>query len=180
LRKYAWLFVVFLLFLTYYLSSIPGLRVIPVLRQFNILLNRIDLSLSQLAQEIAVRLPEELAPAKTLTRDFMAYAGENPVVIEFILRKIAHVGLFFVITMAFFLLLRYYLKQPWAAVSVSFTAAAVVAVLDEYHQSFVPGRTGSPVDVLINLVGVVLALCLIVLSYFLASTHIKEKEDRQR
>ncbi|MCX7688988.1 MAG: VanZ family protein [Fimbriimonadales bacterium] len=35
------------------------------------------------------------------------------------------------------------------------------AVLDEFHQSFVPGRTGTPVDVMIDGVGIALAAWLI-------------------
>ncbi|MGQ9656750.1 MAG: VanZ family protein [Fimbriimonadales bacterium] len=36
------------------------------------------------------------------------------------------------------------------------------AVLDEIHQAFVPGRTGTPVDVLIDAVGIALATWLII------------------
>ncbi|MFN7162218.1 MAG: VanZ family protein, partial [Fimbriimonadales bacterium] len=35
------------------------------------------------------------------------------------------------------------------------------AVIDEIHQAFVPGRTGTPVDVLIDAVGIALAAWLI-------------------
>ncbi|MFN3690343.1 MAG: VanZ family protein [Fimbriimonadales bacterium] len=35
------------------------------------------------------------------------------------------------------------------------------AILDEIHQAFVPGRTGTPVDVLIDAVGIALAAWLI-------------------
>lgn len=35
------------------------------------------------------------------------------------------------------------------------------AVLDEIHQAFVPGRTGTPVDVMIDAVGIALAAWLI-------------------
>jgi len=35
------------------------------------------------------------------------------------------------------------------------------AVLDEIHQAFVPGRTGTPVDVLIDAAGIALAAWLI-------------------
>jgi VanZ family protein len=37
----------------------------------------------------------------------------------------------------------------------------VRAVLDEIHQAFVPGRTGTPVDVMIDAVGITLAAWLI-------------------
>ncbi len=179
LKKYSWVIVLVLLFTTYYLSSIPGLRVLPVLKQVNALLHRINLGFSEIAQSLAARIPEELAPAKTLTGDFLNYATENPVVIEFLLRKIAHVGLFFIITVAIFLLLRYYIKSPRVAVIATFLIAAAIASLDEYHQSFVDGRTGSVIDVAINLFGVTLAILLVISSYFLASVHYRKEEAGQ-
>ncbi len=171
MQKKTWLPLFLLLLVTYYLSSIPGLRVLPVFSQVNTLLNNLDLSLTRLAVGIANRLPAELSPARTFTQDFLAYARENPVIIEFLLRKTAHVILFFFITVAFFLLLRYYFQNLWLAGAVSFAAATIVAVLDEFHQSFVPGRTGSFVDVAIDMVGITLATGLIFFSLFIAGRY---------
>jgi VanZ family protein len=39
-------------------------------------------------------------------------------------------------------------------------ASAVFAVSDEFHQSFVASRTASPVDVLIDICGALIALAL--------------------
>ncbi len=44
-----------------------------------------------------------------------------------------------------------------AAVAIALTYAAS----DEFHQSFVPGRSGSPLDVLIDAVGIAVAAALI-------------------
>lgn len=151
-----------LLFTTYFLSSIPGLRVLPLFRQVNNFLKGIDISISRIVYHIAERLPEQLAPARTLTGDFLVYARANPVILEFLLRKTAHVALFFLITMALFLLIRKYFRNPWAATGVTFLAASLIGVLDEYHQSFVPGRSGSFVDVAIDMVGVSAAIMLII------------------
>jgi VanZ family protein len=40
-------------------------------------------------------------------------------------------------------------------------STAVIASCDEFHQSFIPGRTGTPVDVLLDASGAC-TLCLIV------------------
>jgi VanZ family protein len=40
-------------------------------------------------------------------------------------------------------------------------STAIVASCDEYHQTFIPSRTGSPIDVLLDTVGAC-ALCLLV------------------
>jgi VanZ family protein len=46
---------------------------------------------------------------------------------------------------------------------LAWLAAAIFAVTDEFHQSFVPSRTASPVDVMIDICGAMigLAICLV-------------------
>jgi VanZ family protein len=41
---------------------------------------------------------------------------------------------------------------------ISFLIAAAYAALDEFHQSFVPSRTGSPTDVLVDCAGALVGL----------------------
>ncbi len=50
---------------------------------------------------------------------------------------------------------RYWRSAGWALLLTAFYAAT-----DEWHQSFVPGRTASPVDVLIDSIGGLLAISL--------------------
>lgn len=162
MKRTAWTLLFILLITTYYLSSIPGLKVLPVLRQLNELLLGFDVSLTRLAGKIADRIPAQLGPAKTLAGDFLAYARENPTLIEFLLRKAAHIGLFFLITIALFLLLRQYLAHWGAAVTGAFVLGGLMAFLDEYHQTLVSGRSGNLVDVGIDMVGVTMATALII------------------
>lgn len=161
MKRTAWTLLSALLITTYFLSSIPGLKVLPVLRQLNELLLSFDVSITRLAGEISGRLPAQLGPAKTLAGDFLAYARENPVLIEFLLRKAAHIGLFFLITIALFLLLRQYLTNYGAAAG-AFILAGLMAFLDEYHQTFVSSRSGNLVDVGIDMVGVTMATAFII------------------
>lgn len=161
MKKLAGPLLFMLLLATYFLSSIPGLAVLPILRQVNSFLKNIDVSISYLVRQLATQLPEQLAPARSLTEDFLIYARANPVILEFMLRKTAHIVLFFFITIALFLVIRQYIKNPWVATGVTFVAGTLVAVLDEYHQSFVPGRWGSVVDVMIDMLGVSAAIMLI-------------------
>ncbi len=44
---------------------------------------------------------------------------------------------------------------------LAIVSTAIVASCDEYHQTFLPGRTGSPYDVLLDTAGAC-ALCLLV------------------
>ena len=65
---------------------------------------------------------------------------------DLVLRKIAHAAEFAVLG---FLLHRALRRDGWAlALGIAYAAS------DELHQHFVPGRQGSPLDVLIDAVGV--------------------------
>jgi VanZ family protein len=71
---------------------------------------------------------------------------------DLVLRKVAHAGEYAVLGA---LLLRA-LGRPWLA----FALGVAYATSDEIHQSFVPGRLGSPLDVAIDAVGVAAGVLL--------------------
>jgi VanZ like family len=71
---------------------------------------------------------------------------------DLVLRKLAHAGEYAVLGA---LLLRA-LGRPW----VAFGLGIAYAISDEIHQSFVPGRLGSPLDVAIDAVGVAAGVLL--------------------
>lgn len=76
---------------------------------------------------------------------------------DLILRKIAHIGSYFLLTVLWLRALAPHTGRalPWAvAISLLF------AISDEYHQTFVEGRHGSPVDVGIDSVGIAAAAVL--------------------
>lgn len=144
----------------FYLSSIPGLRVLPVLTQINAFLMRFDVYFVRAAEVIAQRLPidtNELGPFQRVSNDFYAYAKANPVILEFILRKIAHTMVFFFLTLAVFSVLNQYTKTALRAVFSAFAISTIIAALDEFRQSFVDGRVSSLIDVFINMVGITIA-----------------------
>lgn len=173
MRKGAWVVFLVLLATLYFLSSIPGLRVLPVLSAINTVMARVDLGIVQLSEWFAAHLPiesSELRHIDTVTADFLAYARENPVIIEFFLRKLAHIFIFFIITIALFFLLHQYIKNSVLAVGLAFVGASVLAAVDEYRQSFVAGRVGSVIDVFIDLIGITLATSLILFALFLTRT----------
>jgi VanZ family protein len=80
--------------------------------------------------------------------------------VDLIGRKIVHLATYLVLTLAWFWALR-----PVAGFGRALAVAAAISLLyaasDEYHQSFVEGRTGSPVDVAIDAVGVLFAAMLL-------------------
>lgn len=68
------------------------------------------------------------------------------------LRKIAHV--------AEYAVLGALLARATARANLAFALGTLYAISDEIHQSFVPGRAGSPLDVAIDAVGVTIGVAL--------------------
>lgn len=88
--------------------------------------------------------------------------------LQFFVRKGAHMTEYFILALSIFLPLTVWFGRKLSPVKrlwVTFPVAVLCASLDEYHQTFVPGRSGSPKDVLVDSIGITLA-CLAVLLYF--------------
>jgi VanZ family protein len=85
--------------------------------------------------------------------------------IEFFIRKAGHVLGYFVLTIIWLVVLSRLISSVKSVVFLSFILSAGYAGLDEFHQSFTPGRTGHFIDVLaVDLPGVILAIltfCLV-------------------
>jgi VanZ family protein len=73
--------------------------------------------------------------------------------IDFILRKIVHMSEYALLTFLWWRVLR----NPWLA----FAVAVAYAATDEFHQHFVTGRHGTPIDVGIDAVGAAVAVLLL-------------------
>ena len=104
--------------------------------------------------------------------------------IQLVVRKLAHITEYFLLTLGFFLPLQVWLpykgiktdgKQFFSRlIFPSFLLSLLSAAADEFHQSFVPGRCGTPVDVLVDSVGI-LGGCL-----FLTICHRLIRNKRRR
>ena len=82
--------------------------------------------------------------------------------LDTILRKIAHMAEYGLLLFLLWRPLREVIPGPRAAAAAAFAIALLYAASDEWHQSFVEGRHGTPVDVLIDSVGMAVAAALIV------------------
>src|SRR5690349_14321939 len=77
---------------------------------------------------------------------------------EVILRKLGHVSGYTLLTALWWWALRGVTNRPLLiAVGIAFAYACT----DEFHQTFVHGRTGTPVDVAIDSIGMAIAALLI-------------------
>jgi VanZ family protein len=105
--------------------------------------------------------PSELSkwlPHTSFTYDHSWVSWQNPhAMLEFFIRKAGHVSEYFLLS----LLLGYaMLAKPlrrYRAIVSSSIISLLVAASDEWHQTFVPGRTGHAIDIAIDAVGIALA-----------------------
>ena len=81
------------------------------------------------------------------------------------IRKCAHVTEYMLLAMCVALPMYVYRLRGFALTLIATLLCVVFVASDEYHQTFVPGRSGSPKDVLVDSIGITLA-CLAVLLYF--------------
>lgn len=79
---------------------------------------------------------------------------------DLVVRKLGHMVEYAVLTLLLSRALRAHGLSPRRRWATAAFLALLYASLDEYHQSFVPGREGSPRDVLIDAFGIGLALFL--------------------
>ncbi len=78
--------------------------------------------------------------------------------LSFIIRKSAHVIEYMILT--FFFLYAFYKNKYNKYLLYSASLSVLYAMSDELHQTFIPGRSGTAVDVGIDTIGVVLALLI--------------------
>jgi VanZ family protein len=81
-------------------------------------------------------------------------------VYDLILRKLAHVAVYAVLTLLVYGALRQHMARPIHAWLLAILIATLYASSDEWHQTFVPGREGTVRDVVIDGVGIVGAWAL--------------------
>jgi len=84
-------------------------------------------------------------------------ASNLPREYDFILRKIAHISVFLVLT--YFVAASLGQKKRGYLLFVVLSVVAY-ALTDEVHQSYIPGRVGSAVDILIDTLGIFFGILL--------------------
>ena len=80
--------------------------------------------------------------------------------IQLLVRKGAHLTEYAILAALLYRGFRQGRENFWRTAALALVAAAICASLDEFHQSFVPSRTGTPWDVMIDTCGAVIGLAL--------------------
>jgi len=78
----------------------------------------------------------------------------------FLIRKSAHIFMFFVLGALLYLLMKSFKLSRNKRIGFSILIAAIYGVVDELHQTFVPGRSGELRDVAIDTIGASLGVAL--------------------
>lgn len=81
--------------------------------------------------------------------------------LSFFERKAAHMFLYLVLILLLWLALLPLVRSKNRQVPLAAVLCAVLAGLDEYHQTFIPGRSGELRDVCVDLAGAVIAVLLV-------------------
>ncbi|MDD9265778.1 VanZ family protein [Paenibacillus sp. GCM10023248] len=114
-------------------------------------------------------------PRLSFTYDGQLVSWQDPVgVIEFFIRKAGHVSEYAILALLWIIAL---LAKP-VRVIMTLVTSSIISVLyaasDEWHQTFVDGRTGHAIDVVVDTIGVLLAV-LVVLAVLGIRARIKRR-----
>jgi len=122
-----------------------------------------------LTANIPVEWLERLLPEVEFVYDIELITYKEPYkMLEFLLRKAGHVFAFGLLAALIWQTLKATTLRFYPALLVSFLLALLYAASDEWHQSFVPNRTGHAIDVYtFDLAGIVLALLIPLLVHLL-------------
>ena len=96
--------------------------------------------------------------------------------LAFLVRKGAHMAVFFTLTGLLLFALWRSVKRPALRGAAALAHCGLLACLDEFHQTFVPGRSGMPRDVLIDLLG---GACFLLLWMLVRAVLARRRTDRQ-
>ena len=142
------------------LSFIPTLLLLFLIFGFSAQDGESSGSLSFQISLFLVKLASPLLPA-AMSEEVLFERAE---LIHYFVRKAAHMTEYFLLALSLQLPLTAWFSKQFSLklrIFTGFAATVLFAALDEFHQSFVPGRSGNFTDVCIDSTGALIAsLCL--------------------
>ncbi len=112
-----------------------------------------------LSDRLLWRLMARLSPAFAGADEHVQNAAVE--LLSFFERKAAHIFLYFILILLLWLALLPLVRGGKRQVGLAAVLCALLAGLDEYHQTFIPGRSGELRDVCVDLAGAALAVLLV-------------------
>jgi len=95
--------------------------------------------------------------------------------LTFLVRKSAHITAYFILGILAYNVVRLHQQAIQWRIITSISIVALYAISDEFHQLFVPGRSGEVRDVLIDSIA---GICGIVIAHYLYSRHTLNKSRK--
>lgn len=155
-----------------WLSILPALLFPFVIFGFSAQTGPESGSLSYGLSQIILASVDHLFSLELTGREINSYAMS----LHILIRKIAHVLEYFVLSFCVFLPLKVWFFNPNAqnprkelvqkTIIPSYLICICYAAADEWLQSIIPGRNGTPIDVLIDSIGITLGCAVLVICYF--------------
>ena len=155
------------------LSFVPASLLLCLIFGFSAQTGDASGSLSFQVSLFLVRLFSPILPAADTNELLLARAEA----IHFFVRKAAHMTEYFLLMLSVYLPVSVWLKNRITfriRIFLSFCLTVLFAAFDEFHQSFVDGRSGNFVDVCIDSIGILAATVFL---FFL--TFLKRKRANQ-
>lgn len=106
-------------------------------------------------------------PRIEFTYDHQVISWRDPIdFIEFIIRKGGHVSEYAVLALLWSIALLAKPLRLHIAMISSFLISVLYAMTDEWHQTFVKDRTGHPIDVLVDAIGILITILIILIVHW--------------
>lgn len=105
------------------------------------------------------------------------HADLSQQIMTFLVRKSAHITAYFILGVLIFNIIGDYKLKPRYVIFISIGLVSLYAISDEFHQSFVPGRSWELRDVLIDTTAGIVGICLIYLLCKIRYTCLNNKND---
>ena len=99
---------------------------------------------------------------------------------EKIIRKLAHFSIYTVVGLLMMSLMNTYKLKQSKRIWISLIVGVLYASSDEIHQYFVPGRSARVFDVMIDLAGVCLGICIVIFVLWIARKVMERKRGENR
>lgn len=92
--------------------------------------------------------------------------------LHLVIRKLAHLSVYLVLGVLLLNALGNYNHKQIITIFLALLVSLLYAISDEIHQIYVPGRSGNPIDVLIDFIGSTIGI-----SIFLMYIHYNKKDN---
>lgn len=149
-------------------SILKCLAVLPVLLWYGVIWRLSAQTVAQsrgLSRRVLAALLSRVSPVyASATAEVQAAAIKT---FTFYIRKGAHMSCYFLLALLLFFLLALWIRSIPRRCGIVASLCLIAATVDEFHQKFVPGRSGELRDICIDLTGCALALVLCLLLVWL-------------